>query len=232
MFLPDTGYRGLMIRTTSLRGISVEGVRVSAAAGEPLAHVARIACEAGLSGLEWAYGIPGTVGGAVVMNAGTGEGVMVEQLAHVTCADAERSVSRAARELGFGYRHSAFLDGAIRGIIVEATFDLIASARERTLTVAKRLLEERSRKVPKGASAGCTFRNPREGPPAGELLDRAGCKGLRIGDAYVSSRHANFIINDGSENAADVLKLMETMKARVMNAFGVALAEEIVVFPG
>jgi len=227
----DSGYRGLILQTTSLRGVSIEGTRVLAAAGEPLARIARIACEAGLSGLEWACGIPGTVGGAVVMNAGTGEGVTAETLTHVTYADANRSIRTEAAEVGLEYRRSAFLEGEMRGIIVEAAFELVASTPERTLAAAERLLEERSKQLPEGASAGCTFRNPREGPTAGELLDRAGCKGLRSGDAHVSSRHANFIINDGSQNAADVLELVETMKRRVKDAFGVDLVEEIVVFP-
>ncbi|MFC2078140.1 UDP-N-acetylmuramate dehydrogenase [Candidatus Bipolaricaulota bacterium] len=231
VLVPDAGLKRLLIRTTALRGLSIDGNRVTAAAGEPLARVARLACEAGLSGLEWACGIPGTVGGAVVMNAGTREGETGDVLSDVTEVDEKGSTRRReAVELGLGYRRSAFLDGALRGVIVGASFELASSLPERTLSTVRRLLDERARRFPEGATAGCTFRNPLEGPTAGELLDRAGCKGLRVGDAHVSTVHANFIVNDGAENAADVLQLIEAMKARVKDVFGVELVEEIVVF--
>jgi UDP-N-acetylmuramate dehydrogenase len=229
LLFPDPGYRGLVIRTTALRGVSVGGTRITAAAGERLADVAQLACERGLSGLEWACGIPGTVGGAIVMNAGTKEGETADRLIAATYVAAEGTIRRTAAELGLAYRRSAFLDGTLRGVLVEATFELAESTPDRTLGAARRILDERRRKFPRGATAGCTFRNPADGATAGELLDRAGCKGLRVGDAGVSDVHANFIVNDGSENAADVLELIETMKRRVMDAFGVELIEEIVI---
>jgi UDP-N-acetylenolpyruvoylglucosamine reductase len=115
-------------------------------------------------------------------------------------------------------------------VIVEARFRLVESTPERTLAAAERYLSGRGERQPQGATAGCTFRNPPVGPPAGALLERAGCKGLRVGDARVSDRHANFIVNEGSQNASDVLELIEEMKRRVRDAFGVDLAEEIVVY--
>jgi len=230
VLLLDSGHRGLVIRTTALRGISIDGNRVTAAGGEPLARVARLASEAGLSGLEWACGIPGTVGGAIVMNAGTRDGEIADVLEDATYIDAEGPIRRAAVELGLDYRCSAFLDGELRGVIVGAAFELTSSLPEQTLSTVRRLLAERSRRFPEGATAGCTFRNPPAGPTAGELLDRAGCKGLRVGDACVSPVHANFIVNDGAENASDILQLIEAMKGRVKDVFGVELVEEIVVF--
>lgn len=227
----DTGYAGLVLRLTELRGVAIEGKRVTSASGELLSHVAKLACEAGLSGMEWAWGIPGTVGGAVAMNAGTREGETADILVDAESVSRTGATRRAARSLGFGYRESAFTRRDLHEVVTEATFELAASTSDRALAKAQMLLAERARRLPLGASAGCTFRNPPEGPTAGELLDRAGCKELRVGDAHVSDAHANFIINDGSENGADILELIESMKRRVKEAFGVDLVEEIVVRP-
>jgi len=229
LLFADSACPGLVIRTTGLRGVSFDGTQVTAAAGERVADVARLACERGLSGLEWACGIPGTVGGAIVMNAGTREGETVDRLVAATYVDGSDRIRRSAGELDLAYRRSGFLDGTIRGILIEGSFELAESTHDRTLAEAQRILDERRRKFPGGATAGCTFRNPPDGPTAGELLDRAGCKGLRVGGARVSEIHANFIVNDGTENAAEILALIESMKRRVKEAFGVDLVEEIVV---
>lgn len=226
----DSGFPGLVVRMVRLRGTRIDGVRLTAAAGEPLSRVARLACEAGLSGLEWARGIPGSVGGAVAMNAGTQDGETADVLVDVETATAEGANRRPVEALGFGYRRSAFLTGERREVVTEVTFALTGSTPEQTAAKARKILAERGRKFPSGATAGCTFRNPLEGPSAGELLDRAGCKGLRVGSASVSEIHANFIVNDGSENAADVLELIEAMKRRVRDVFGVDLIEEIVLY--
>jgi UDP-N-acetylmuramate dehydrogenase len=228
---PDSGFPGVVVHAVGLRGIRIDGVRLAAAAGEPLSWAARLACEAGLSGMEWAWGIPGSVGGAVAMNAGAQGGETADALVDVETATADGLNRRRAHDLGFGYRRSMFLTEKPREVVTEATFELAVSTPERTVARARRLLAERGRKFPSGATAGCTFRNPPEGPSAGELLDKAGCKGLRVGSAWVSDVHANFIINDGSENAADVLELIEAMKRRVRDACGVGLIEEIVVYP-
>lgn len=227
----DSGFPGLVIRAVSLRGTRIDGVRLTASAGEPLSRVARLACEAGLSGMEWAWGIPGSVGGAVAMNAGTRDGETADVLADIETATADGTSRRPAHDLGFGYRRSVFLTGKLREVVTEATFELAESTPERTAARAQELLAERGRKFPSGATAGCTFRNPPEGPAAGELLERAGCKGLQVGAARVSDVHANFIINNGSENAEDVLELIEAMKRRVRDAFGVNLIEEIILYP-
>jgi len=225
----DSGYDGLIVRTTALRGTAIDGTRVRAAAGEPLAALAWNACEQGLSGMEWACGIPGTVGGAVVMNAGTRDGEAVEVLAEVESVGADGVSRRLAADLRLGYRTSALLTRDLHEVVTAATFDLVPSTPERTLATARRILDERAQRLPRGATAGCTFRNPRDGLPAGALLDRAGCKKLRVGDVHVSGLHANFLINDGSENASDILELIEAMKSRVREAFGIELVEEIVI---
>jgi len=229
LLLSDSGYDGLVVRTMALRGEAIVGTRARAAAGESLSALAWRVCERGLSGLEWACGIPGTVGGAVVMNAGTRDGETAEVLVEVESVGVGRATRRPASDLRLGYRTSALLSRDLQEVITAATFDLAPSTPERTLATARQILDERARRLPHGATAGCTFRNPCDGLPAGALLDRAGCKGLRVGDVRVSSLHANFLINEGSENAADVLELIEAMKRRVKEAFGVELVEEIVI---
>jgi len=225
----DNGYPGLVLATSELRGFELSGECVTASAGEPLAHIARLACEAGLSGLEWAWGIPGTVGGALAMNAGTREGTTADVLDQAVSAGAEGLHRHMAGSLGFGYRTSRFLTGELNEVATGVTFALVRSTPSRAIEAAKRMLDERRRTQPTGATAGCTFKNPPSGPSAGELLDRAGCKGLRVGQAYVTTQHANFILNDGSENATDVLELIDEMKRRVKDRFGVELVEELVL---
>jgi UDP-N-acetylmuramate dehydrogenase len=223
----DRGFHGVVVATSGLRGLEVGGRRIRAGAGESLPHVARMACEAGLSGLEWACGIPGSVGGAVVMNAGTREGEVAGVLDSVRSAGVDGLHTRQAGSLAFAYRESPFRTGELREAVTEATFELIPSTREKACSLAERLLLERRRTQPEGASAGCTFRNPPDGPTAGQLLDRAGCKSLRVGRARVSELHANFILNEGTQNAGDVLALIEEMKRRVRDTFGIELIEEI-----
>lgn len=229
VIFPDSDYDGLVIDTRRLTGIRMSGTRIIASAGEPLARIAWLAARAGLSGLEWACGIPGTVGGAVAMNAGTREGDTADVLVSIEAASPSGSVRLAASQLKLGYRESAIRKGDLSLLVTSVIFKLVKSGPSRTMAVAARLLEERRAKFPPGPSAGCAFMNPSEGPPAGELLDRAGCKGMRVGDAYVSELHANFIINDGERNAFEILELLERMRSRVVEAFGVVLEPEIVV---
>ncbi|MFC2099906.1 UDP-N-acetylmuramate dehydrogenase [Candidatus Bipolaricaulota bacterium] len=230
VIFPDAGFPGLVIHTTQLRGARFKGTRITAAAGERLSALAWRACRAGLSGLEWACGIPGTLGGAVVMNAGTRDGEIADSLqrAGVLSRGDRRELTLA--ELDLGYRTSAVLTGAVRGVVVEAELELTAGDPQRCIEMARQQLAERVERLPIGASAGCIFRNPDHGPSAGELLDRAGCKGMSVGAARVSEQHANIIVNDGRGNASDVLRLIELMKTRVRSAFGIDLEEEVVVF--
>jgi len=225
----DGGFQGLVISTTKLRGLAVESIRVVAAAGERLSPIAWRACRAGLSGLEWACGIPGTVGGAIVMNAGTREGEIAAVLKRVACLSDGAVREMAAAQLELGYRTSAILSGQQTGVIIEAVLELHPCDPDAALERARSLLTARVERLPLGASAGSIFRNPSAGPPAGSLLEQAGCKGMRLGDARVSRVHANVIVNDGRDNARDVLGLMERMKASVREAFGIELEEEVIV---
>jgi UDP-N-acetylmuramate dehydrogenase len=231
VIFPDSGFSGLVVHTSGLRGRRVEGASLRAAAGERLADVAWPTTKLGLSGIEWACGIPGTIGGAVAMNAGADGGDIAAVLVSADVLTDEGVVTIPADSLGLGYRTSALLSGGLPGIVVEATFELRRDDPRACLDRARSSIERRLRRLPVGASAGCIFRNPDTGPPAGELLERAGCKGLRVGRAVVSARHANVIVNEGVENARDVLELIDRMKERVLDAFGVELREEVVVYP-
>ncbi|MFC2081666.1 UDP-N-acetylmuramate dehydrogenase [Candidatus Bipolaricaulota bacterium] len=228
----DSGYSGLVIHTIQLRGERFEGTRITAAAGERLSALAWRACRAGLSGLEWACGIPGTIGGAVVMNAGTRDGEIADSLQRVVVLGSGDRRELTLAELDLGYRTSAILTGALRGVVVEAEFELMAADPQRCIEMARQQLAARLERLPIGASAGSIFRNPITGPTAGVLLDRAGCKGMSVGDVRVSNQHANIIVNDGRENASDVLRLIELMKTRVRGAFGIDLEEEVVILGG
>ena len=229
---PDAGYDGLVLHTGALRGRSVgEHGSVRVAAGERLAGIAWWAARQGLSGLEWAAGIPGTIGGAVTMNAGTRDGQMVERLVSVDWLRADGRVeSVPAAALGLGYRTSSLQDETNGAIVVAATIALDREDPDRCIARARSTIEERLGKLPLGASAGSIFRNPASGPTAGRLLDDAGCKGLRVGEAVVSSRHANVIVNGGTNNGDDVIELIERMKQRVLDASGIKLEEEVVLY--
>jgi UDP-N-acetylmuramate dehydrogenase len=226
---PDSGFAGLVVRTTGLRGCLVEGTRVRAAAGERLAEIAWRATRRGLSGLEWACGIPGSVGGAVVMNAGAqgSDVAAVLESIDVLADDEVRTLPKASLDLG--YRTSAFLTGDLRGIVLGAAMALRRDDPGACIERARAAIAERLEKLPVGASAGSVFRNPPAGPTAGELLDRAGCKRLSVGLARVSEKHANVVVNEGTQNARDVLALIDEMRRRVKDTFGVELVEEIVL---
>jgi UDP-N-acetylmuramate dehydrogenase len=225
----DAGYDGLVLHTAALRGRSVEGARVRAAAGEGLAGLAWWTAKQGLSGLEWGCAIPGSLGGAVVMNAGTRDGDIAGTLVSADVLTDEGVGTVPASALRLGYRTSAVLAGDLDGIIVGATFELRRDAPQACVERARACVASHLARLPVGASAGSIFRNPRTGPTAGELLDRAGCKGLRIGRAIVSAHHADVIVNEGTDNAADVLALIDAMKRRVHDAFGIELSEEVVI---
>jgi len=231
VLFPDAGYDGLIVHTSELRGRLAEGTRVRVAAGERLAETAWWATKRGLSGLEWACGIPGSIGGAVAMNAGTRHGDMAGVLDSVALLTEGGSVDRVpARSLGLAYRTSALLSDDPPGVLIGAVFALTRGSAEACRVRARSWIAERLERLPVGASVGSVFRNPPAGPTAGELLEDAGCKGLRIGHAVVSTRHANVIVNEGSDNAGDVMALIERMKRRVRDASGVELREEVVIY--
>lgn len=225
-----------------LTGVKFEpdGGRVVAGAGANLPKLINETVRRGLSGLEGLGGIPASVGGAVIMNAGGSFGQIADAVAAVRALDREANeVTLGRDEIEFSYRHS----GLDHLIITSVEFDL---AEEDPVALRARLKEVMEYK--KGSqpmadrSAGCVFKNPTltmdlaDVAPAGErvsagmLIDRAGCKGLRVGGASVSTRHANFVVTEKEATARDVIRLMEQTSARVLDRFGVALEREVVVW--
>ncbi len=230
LVVSDRGMAGLVVLDRA-QGHRVDGERLIAESGLPMARAATLAKDAGLSGLEYGLAIPGTVGGAVWANAGAHEtdtrSILLE--AAVLRADG-REVALTPEQLGLAYRDSvlkATREGA-PDVVTWATFRL---TRTDPATVAARLDEIRRWRQahqPLGLpSAGSFFRNPPEGPAAGALIDGLGLKGRRVGGASVSEKHANFIINDRAGSAADVRRLGEEVRAIVRRESGLELRYEV-----
>jgi len=215
----------------STTGISVDGDAVSVSAGTLMPKLAAEMARAGRAGLEFAAGVPGTVGGSVFGNAGAFGGEVKDRLrrAEVVDPQGKRQVMTAA-ECAFAYRDSVFKRSLGRWVITSATF---STTSEPPATVRARLLEvqkhRRATQPIEQRSLGSTFKNP-PGDSAGRLIDACGLKGLQIGGAQVSPKHANFIVNLGGASADDVLALMAEMRDRVKERFGIELEPEIRVF--
>ena len=231
LVISDAGIRGLVLHNRASQH-RIEGTRFTADSGMPMARAATIGRDVGLSGLEFGLAIPGTVGGAVWANAGAHESdirsVLVE--ASVIRADGtEQAVATA--DMGFSYRDSALKHTApdVPEIVTWASFELEPAE---TALIGERLDEIRRWRQahqPLGMpSAGSVFRNPHSGPSAGALIDELGLKGLRVGGASVSQKHANFIVNDADGTASDVRRLAEQVAATVRRERGVELVPEIV----
>lgn len=221
----DGGIRGVVIRLLrGFTGITVEGDEVVAGAGAPDLNVALTAREHSLAGLEFLSGIPGTIGGAFPTNAGAYGGELAEVLISAQAVDrAGRIFTVTPEQLGLSYRHS------------DAPADWIfTSARLRAtpgdqLAIARRINEidsARADSQPRSRTGGSTFANP-PGRKAWELIDAAGCRGLKVGGAQVSEKHANFLINTGAATASDIEKLGEEVRRRVFDKSGVQLQWEI-----
>ncbi|MBQ2043031.1 MAG: UDP-N-acetylmuramate dehydrogenase [Firmicutes bacterium] len=215
----DRGYRGTIIKFgPALSRISVRGCVLRAGAGASFSYAAKKACAKGLSGMEFATGIPGSVGGAVYMNAGAYDGSTADCLAEV------KSVPQL-EEFGLSYRHSAFMDKG--AVILEAAFRLKKVPQEEIDAKVADLTARRKAKQPlQYPSAGSFFKRP-EGHFAGKLIEDAGLKGAFVGGAQVSELHAGFIINRGGATSSDVLGLMKLVQDTVMDKFGVRLEPEV-----
>lgn len=225
LLVADSGWDGLVIRLTGdLRLCRRRGDRIIGGAGAMLPQVAMFAAGEGLSGLEPLAGIPGTLGGAVVMNAGafgTSIGELVEEVE--ICLPGEVS-SLDAASLGFGYRQSRLPGGAA---VCRVTLALTPGDPEAITAAALAFRRKRDGNQPRGQTFGSVFKNPSRDASAGSLLDRAGCKGMTSGGAMVSDIHANFIINRGGATTADVLDLINRCRRKVHDKFGVVLEPEV-----
>ncbi|MDH7573300.1 MAG: UDP-N-acetylmuramate dehydrogenase [Clostridia bacterium] len=229
VLVPDGGIRGLVLRTVpGLKHIEVGEDSLRLGAGTLLARALRRAARLGWRGLEFAAGIPGTVGGAVLMNAGTREGSVGSRVREVSLIDGRGELRRLkAGEMVFSYRSSSLpRDGLVVEVVLALEPGEEPAALERQI---RERLEARRRTQPQGPSAGSVFKNPRQGPPAGWLIEQVGAKGLRRGGAMVALEHANFIINTGGARAEDVLWLIAEVRRRVKDRFGIDLEPEVLV---
>lgn len=226
LLVRDGGIDGVMIRLPRRASIDFAGRRVRAGGGVPFPAVAKAAMERGLSGIEFAAGIPGTVGGAVRMNAGCAGEETAARLESVLLLTPSGEQSRLlAREIEFGYR-TALLP---RGMILEATFHLDPLSRPEVRRKMGELLALRRKSQPLSfPNVGSIFKNP-NGDYAGRLIEQAGLKGTARGDAEISRRHGNFIINRGNAAAADVLGLIREAGRAVEEKFGVTLELEVLI---
>ncbi|NOZ28765.1 MAG: UDP-N-acetylmuramate dehydrogenase [Chloroflexi bacterium] len=227
ILVSDAGVRGLTILNRCQRIEVQAGYRIRAESGVLLAGLARKAVQAGLAGLEWAVSVPGTVGGAVVGNAGAHGGCIADRLlsADILHPSGER-ITYPSSELGLTYRSSRLKTGDLPGVVLSATFQLEPEATETLRTRADTYLAYRRRTQPTEASIGSIFRNP-PGDYAGRLIEAAGLKGAREGQAQVSLVHANFIVNLGEATADDVLRLIRRVQRVVRGQFGIQLQPEV-----
>lgn len=227
LLVSDQGIRGIVIKiSNTLDDLNVLGERIIAEAGTPLAKTVAIATKRGLCGLEFAAGIPGTVGGAIVMNAGTYLGSMSDVVSNVATIDSSgTSHVFTNKECGFDYRKSIFQQNNM--IVLKAELSLRRGSPEEIKRNIDELMKKRKHSNPLGKpNAGCTFRNP-DGVSAGKLIENVGLKGARIGDAQISKVHANFIINLGNAKANDILALIKMARQRVKRKFELQLIPEI-----
>jgi UDP-N-acetylmuramate dehydrogenase len=226
LIIRDGGVRGVTVRLgKAFAGISVAGNTLTSGAGAPGISVASAARDAGVAGLEFLRGIPGTVGGAVRMNAGAYGREVADILmsADIVLRDGELR-TLALDELHYTYRHSELPDG---GIVVAATFAGVPGAPAMIGAEMDRIAAEREASQPlRSRTGGSTFKNP-EGHKAWALVDAAGCRGLRRGDAQVSEKHCNFLLNLGSATSADIEALGEEVRDKVKAHSGVTLEWEI-----
>jgi UDP-N-acetylmuramate dehydrogenase len=200
---------------------------VWAESGAALAVVARLAVQRGWTGLEWAVTVPGTIGGAVVGNAGAYQGDMAHSLRVVEILQQDgQPESWSVERLEYGYRDSWLKRHPGLAVVLAATFGLNPSTPEAARAKAEGFTAERRRSQPPGASMGSTFRNP-PGDHAGRLIEAAGLKGRKQGGAQISPTHANFIVNVGGATAADVLSLIQAARRAVKDRFGIDLELEI-----
>ncbi|MBN1930065.1 MAG: UDP-N-acetylmuramate dehydrogenase [Desulfobacterales bacterium] len=240
LLVKDNGIRGIVIALTkyiqkiTLTQTQNNAVFVNAVAGISLQTLCSFALKRGLEGMNFALGIPGTVGGAIMMNAGTAGGSIANVIDSITVLPVEgREMKLGKKILDFDYRKLTWnreKEKTDTGppIILEGCFHLRPSDPQKLKKEAEFILKTRAQRQPLGfASAGCFFKNPDRDETAGKLIEMAGLKGKRIGDAQVSSKHANFIINCGKASSHDILALMEIIQGKVSKMFDIHLEPEV-----
>jgi UDP-N-acetylmuramate dehydrogenase len=242
LLVKDRGIRGIVVvltkclKTIEQTETNTDGVLVTAMAGANLKALCSYALKRGLEGMNFSLGIPGTVGGGIIMNAGTSHGCMDNVLRSIDVLLPTGHTRRIERKaLDFAYRKLSWnpklTDGhADQTIILNGRFSFRPSDPEKLKKGAKEIIKVRHRKQPVGLpSAGCFFKNPASGPAAGQLIEMAGLKGKSVGGAESSSKHANFFINRCNASAADFLALMNITEEAVLKAFNIHLEREVKV---
>ena len=230
LLVADDGVRGLVLKLDrDLAAIAVDGPSILCGGGARLPAVAASAARAGLSGIEFGVNIPGTVGGAVRMNANAYGGELERVLDWVLIASAAGTQRRNPAELGLGYRRSSLAEGEI---VARARLALLPAQAQKIKATLAELRALRHEAQPQGIKTfGSTFKNPEdpraEGRSAGLLLAQAGCNGVAVGGARFAPKHANFIENTGGATTADVLAVMAEGRRRVLERFGVELEPEV-----
>ena len=227
LVVSDEGFRGVVVSLAEgLVGVTVEGTQMTCQAGVDLREASEMACELGLTGLEFACGIPGSVGGACFMNAGAYDGCVADVLSEVRVLTPEGDVrDLGVDELELGYRRSRVASDGL--VVLSATFALSRGDGERIRATMDDLMERRRSKQPlELPSAGSTFKRP-EGYFAGKLISDAGLRGWRCGGAAVSEKHAGFVVNVGGATAADVHAVIAHVQDEVERQFGVRLEPEV-----
>lgn len=227
LLVSDEGYRGVIIQLyRNYGGLTVEGTEIRAGAGVLLSQIAAAARNESLTGFEFAGGIPGTLGGAVVMNAGAYGGELKDVLKEAVVMDREGNIFIVPVEkLAMGYRTSLVKTAGY--LVLEAVISLKKGSQEEIRDTMKDLADRRISKQPlEYPSAGSTFKRP-EGYFAGKLIMDAGLRGYQVGGAQVSEKHCGFVINKGNATAADVCRLMADVQAKVQEQFGVTLEPEV-----
>ncbi|MFA5946104.1 MAG: UDP-N-acetylmuramate dehydrogenase [Patescibacteria group bacterium] len=246
----DDGFEGLVIKTAN-RGITINGELVTAEAGAISATVARQTANAGLRGFEWAVSLPGTIGGAVRGNAGCFGGETKDALVSVKLLRNGKIIEVPADELKMAYRSSVLKELGNQDVVLEATFKLTPGNKAEALALIEANLDKRKKTQPLGsASAGCMFKNfeytdesildklkqdadipeamlKSKRLAAGWLIDQAGLKGTKMGDAMVSTEHGNFLMNTGKATASQIAELISLVKMKVRNNYGIQLEEEV-----
>ena len=228
LLVSDAGYPGLIIKIADAPVRMLDTCTLEASAGTSLARLAVAAAEAGLTGLEFAHGIPGTVGGAVMMNAGAYDGQISDVLVSSCCYDgAEKQFLKLEKDAHlFTYRHSSYMEHPCR-VVTSAIFRLQPGNKDAIRAKMSELNSRRREKQPlEFPSAGSTFKRP-EGHFAGKLIEDCGLKGYRIGGAQVSEKHAGFVINAGGATCQDVVQLMEYIEQQVYQRFAIRLEREV-----
>lgn len=234
LLISDKGIRGLVISTSKFtqkitkKEIGPKTFTLTAPSGTRLSSFCQYAMENNLHSLEWAAGIPGTIGGAVAMNAGTPKGSISEILTGIKTLNNSGDISEISRDnLEFSYRGLNNLNDQfileVSLLLQSGDIDKIRLTHMQTLNMKKSTQPLSSR------SAGCIFKNPASGDPAGKLIDMAGLKGKKVGDAMVSEKHANFILNSGNATYEDIINLKQLVEEKIFSLFSVKLETEIII---